>query len=366
MDKRKKRIAIIGAKRLPASGGAERGTEEILKYLHTKYDFTVYQVGANKNKNDLDHLAINEVIFKGSRFKRINTLLYYLKAMFHAIFFSNYDLVHVRHLYSGFIVPFLRIRYRVLGTAHGIIPSNDNKWNNLDKWFFRIFEKLFLKFSNSIVSVSKPQISYLEKFTNKKIHYIPNGINIIEQVTNKKNKYQDYILFAAARIISLKGCHVFINALREINYSGKVIIIGDLDQVKKYKKEINNLSMGLDVDFLGLINKKSELLNYLKQAKLFIFPSFIEGMSNMLLEAASMQVPIICSDIPSNKAIFNKDKVLYFKAGDHLDLSIKIEWALLNYNQMMKNSKEAFLKLKKEFTWDKISNEYVTLYEQNL
>ena len=154
--------------------------------------------------------------------------------------------------------------------------------------------------------------------------------------------------------------------MREINYSGKVIIIGDLDQVKKYKKEINNLSMGLDVDFLGLINKKSELLNYLKQAKLFIFPSFIEGMSNMLLEAASMQVPIICSDIPSNKAIFNKDKVLYFKAGDHLDLSIKIEWALLNYNQMMKNSKEAFLKLKKEFTWKKISHEYIALYEQNL
>ena len=38
-DERKKRIAIIGAKRLPASGGAERGTEEILKYLHMKYEY---------------------------------------------------------------------------------------------------------------------------------------------------------------------------------------------------------------------------------------------------------------------------------------------------------------------------------------
>ena len=366
MVKRKKRIAIIGAKRLPASGGAERGTEEILKYLHMKYDFTVYQVGANKNKNDLDHLAINEVIFKGSRLKRINTLLYYLKSMFHAMYFGNYDLVHVRHLYSGFIVPFLRIKYRILGTAHGIIPSNDNKWNNIDKWFFKIFEKLFLKYSSTIVSVSKPQISYLGNFTNKKIHYIPNGINIIEQITHKKIKYQDFILFSAARIISLKGCHVFINALKEINYSGKVIIIGDLDQVKKYKKEINNLSVGLDIDFLGLINKKSVLLNYLKKSKLFIFPSFIEGMSNMLLEAASMQVPIICSDISSNKAIFNRNEVLYFKVGDHLDLSIKIEWALLNYNKMIKNSKEAYLKLEKEFTWKNISHEYTALYEKNL
>ena len=69
--------------------------------------------------------------------------------------------------------------------------------------------------------------------------------------------------------------------------------------------------MALDVEYLGLIKEKEKLFNYIKYSKLFIFPSSYEAMSMMLLEAASLKVPTICSDISANKAILDEGGIIF-------------------------------------------------------
>lgn len=366
MEKTKKKIAIIGCKGLPAYGGLERATEEILKYLDSKYDFTIYEIDSHKEKDKPTSVKYNSILFKGNKSKRFNTFVYYIKSALHAIFVGKYDIVHLHHLYSGFICPILRIKYKVIGTVRGIVPVFDNKWNVFDSLLFKTFEIIFLNFSSIVVSVSKPQIEYLKKRTPKNIHYVPNGININEYQTLETINQSGYLLFSAARIISIKGCHTLLNALHHIKYEGKTVIIGDLDHVKKYKSEIKNLAVGLNVEFIKLIKSKKKLLSYIKNSRLFIFPSLIEGMSNMLLEAASMKTPIICSNIPSNQAIFSDKEVLYFEVGNHIDLADKINWANNNYNQMLIRAENAYKKLEKEFTWEIVSEKYARLYEKLL
>ena len=154
-----------------------------------------------------------------------------------------------------------------------------------------------------------------------------------------------------------------LKAFNILNYKGKILIAGDLEQTIDYKNEILNLSKNLNVEFLGLIKDKKVLLNLLHNSKLFIFPSNKEAMSMMLLEAASVKTPIICSDIIENKDIFNDKEVLFFKKDDEKDLADKIQWALVNYDEMLLKSERAYIKLKENYTWEKIANEYSKLYD---
>jgi glycosyltransferase involved in cell wall biosynthesis len=70
-------------------------------------------------------------------------------------------------------------------------------------------------------------------------------------------------------------------------------------------------------------------------------------MSMMLLEAVSLQTPVIASDIESNISIFSADEVLFFKKGDHEDLAEKIVWAFSNEGLMKKKAEYALKKIKR-------------------
>lgn len=358
----KPKIAIIGSKGFPAFGGAARANYELIARLKNSFDITIYTISTH---HSIDYITEGFRIknIKGLKSKRLNTLYYYLYSTFHSLLKSNYDLVHLNHLYSGYFVPLLKIRYKALLTAHGIIPEDDDKWNLLDKSFFRFFEKLALKFSDHIVSVSRPHIELFKQRTNRPISYIPNGAEIPSGFRTKNNE-DSYLLFSAARIIRLKGCHIFLEALNIIGYKGKVMIIGDTEQVGSYNVLIKKLSSSLNLEFTGLIKEKDQLYNYLAGAKYFIFPSFNEGLSNMLLEVASLSTPIIASDIVENKAVFNEDEVLFFNSGDSNDLAKKISWALQNDIEMKKKAELALEKVKSDYNWDKISDQYTKLYEE--
>lgn len=358
--KSKTKIAVFGVKGFPAFGGASGASENVVNILKEKYEYTIYSVGTHTDKKG-NYKGYYQKVFKGYKGKRINTFMYYVKSVLHALFVGNYDLVQVNHTSSGFIVPFLRLRYKVVATARGIIPKDDNKWTKIDKFLFDISAYLFFGFSNTVISVSNPHIQFFKKYTNKEILYIPNGIRI-ESEPNLNNK-QDYILFAAGRIISLKGGHTLLEALNIMDFKGKAIFVGSLDHTPKYKEELFSIGQSRDVEYAGLIKEKRELFDYIQKAKLFVFPSFNEGMSNMLLEVASLKTPLICSDIPENKAVFENTEVLYFNTGDSNDLASKIEWAYSNYTKMQDNAERAYLKLKSNYQWVDIAKSYDNIYK---
>lgn len=357
----KKRIAIFGLKGLPSFGGAARANENIISKLQSKYDFTVYSVSTHADKEGY-HDGYYQIIFKGSRFKRLNIFFYYIKSVLHSLLCDNYDLVMINHTSSGFIAPLLRLKYKIVARATGIIPNDDNKWNKFDKTFFHISSILFFYFSNECITVSKPHIKLYEKISNKSIHYIPNGIDIREQFIRSKNPNLP-MLFAAGRIISLKGGHVLLEALKKLELKIKLKFIGDLNQNNKYKHHILDLSQGLDVDFVSLIKDKNILFEHIRLSSLFVFPSFNEGMSNMLLEVVSLSVPVICSNIAENKSIFDSDEVLFFDTGDADDLSKKIHWAYNNYALMLEKAEMAYKKLETEYKLEIVAGKYSRIYD---
>jgi glycosyltransferase involved in cell wall biosynthesis len=363
METNKKKIAVIGLKGLPAFGGAATVGENIINQLQDVYSFTVYSVSSHTNLETGIYNKYYQKVFRKIPIKKINVFFYYLRAAFHAVFFVHYDLVHLHHGDGAYILPVLRLKYKVLLTTHGAFEVRD-KWKKF-KWLLLIQDKYFTKLASKVTCVSLNEQRMFKDIAKTDAVYIPNGINIIpENTLNFIPNQHDYLFFGAGRIIKTKGCDILLKALHKIKFEGKLLIAGDINQMPKHKAELEELSKGLDIEFLGIIKDKDKLLSFLKHARLFIFPSTMEAMSIMLLEGASVKTPVVCSDIQENIDIFNDNEMLFFKSGNYHDLAEKIHWALHHPKEMRRKANNAYSKLTNDYNWKGISVKYSELYSE--
>ena len=358
---KKKNIGVIGLKGLPAFGGAAIVGQSIIEQLKVKYNFTVYAISSHTDLKSGTYNDYNLVVFNKFFISELNILYYYLASAFHSLF-KNFHLIHLHHSTAAFIIFVLRLKYKVISTSHGL--ETDNKWKYL-KTYIRIQAKILLGYSNIITTVS---LLEFDKHNNKykELYYIPNGINLPLDNNFDSPPQGEYILFCAGRIIPIKGCHIFLEAMLKLNFKGRILIIGDLDQLPEYKRQIINLAKCLNVEFISLIKNKALLHSYIVKSKLFIFPSLFENMSMMLLEAISLKANIICSDIPANTLIFSNDEILFFKNNDSNDLAEKFSFAIENMDILEEKSIKAYNRLETDYLWDNIAHKYSHLYEKLL
>lgn len=356
-----KKIAVIGLKGLPAFGGAAAVGESLINKLKNEYNFTVLST-ASHTSADVELGNIKQVVFKNFGKGGLNTLIYYIRSLVHVLFHS-YDLIHLHHAESGFITPFLRMKYKVIVTFHGVFMNIDPKFSKFQNKFFRFSEKLNVKYANQVISVSGPDCDYIYNKYKRTIDNIPNGIDILD-LNSSKNK--EGISFAAGRIYDIKGLHLLLDALRDNDYQGNLYIAGDLNQVGTYRDKILKQTKSLNVEFKGLIKNKVNLLDYIQGTEFFVFPSLTEAMSMMLLEVVSTKTPIIASNIPSVKAIFSDDEVLFFENNNSSDLAEKVLFAQNNKDLMKKKAEKAFEKIEKNYTWDLVAKQYNNEYKKLL
>jgi glycosyltransferase involved in cell wall biosynthesis len=365
---RKKKIAYFGIKGLPARYGADKVVEAIASRLdHKKYKISVYCSKKNQNQSINGIQIIQMPFFPGRILHMISVNL--LSAI-HAVLFCNYDLIHLHNIESSFIIPILKLRYKIISTAHGIITVN-NKWNIIEMKLMNLLEYPFVKMSNCVTSVSMQDAKILEEKYKNRIIHIPNGIDenpeINEINTNKILKLnglkkKKYIIFVAGRIIPLKGLHLILKANAESKGLEKLLIVGDITQMPDYEKYIKSLLIK-NVILLSFISEQATLNGLIKYASFLIFPSMQEAMSMVLLQAASLGSPILCSDIKPNKDILSKN-ALYFKNNDSNDLKSKIYWAKKNKSKMNYLGGKALNHVRIKYLWENIVLKYEKNYEK--
>lgn len=356
----KKKIGVLGAKGFPGFGGASGASENIFTRLSEKYDITIYAI--DTHAENVEYKGLNQIIFKSYKNKKLTTFLYYLKSILHALIFRKFDLIHINHLSSGVFIFILRIKYKVLCNVRGLNYKNDDKWNSFYKYCMKLSDYLGNKFSNQIVTVQAGSVNYLNRFTKNNVHFIPNGVDDLSSFADNTKEYD--IVFSAARIIYLKGLHDLLASARSLNFKGIILVIGDLDQVQNYKNKILEMSEGLNVQFKGLVREKTELYSLIGKSKLFVFPSYTEGMSNMLLEVASIGIPILASGIDQNKEVFTSDEISFFKVGDIDDLAGSIKHIFLDYKFYEHKTNLAYLKVKQKHDWNDIAQKYSSIYRK--
>ena len=110
------------------------------------------------------------------------------------------------------------------------------------------------------------------------------------------------------RIMKEKGMDELFAAMRQLHekYSSKVILdlVGFYDD-DYYKEQVDRLVADGIAIFHGF---QTDPLPYYAAADCVVLPSYHEGMSNVLLEAAAVGRPIITSDIPGCREAVDNEK----------------------------------------------------------
>ncbi len=366
------RIAYLGIKGLPATGGGtERVIEGITQQLAGRHDLTVYCTQQHTPRGTQA---------PGIRLKRLPALpgkyTYMTSADFlaawHAVLFGNYDLIHLQLIEACFVLPILRLRYPVVATAHGRISAG-SKWGRGAAALFRAMEYPFARWSTLPTSVSRQHAEELSALYGRRVRYIPNGVRVAPAVDLEAARAKlrahgvtepGYWLFAAGRVLPLKGAHVLLEAHRQAAAGRRLVVVGDLTHLPEYAQQLRGLA-GDRVTFVPFVAAPAELLGLVQLSSLFVFPSIQEGMSMMLLEAAAQGVPMVASDIPANTEVL-PGKALYFETGNAADLADKLRWALANPGEMAALGRAAQAHVGERFSWEAVAGQYEQAYREAL
>ncbi len=251
----------------------------------------------------------NEVIKYSDRILLVNRISYknliFIKDMIKIFTRFKPHIVHSHYVVPSIFVNIFAKMFKVPTILHG-------RGQDVNYWPYHSVKSKFLllitgKLNNMILTVCKSMKNDCLRFkmTKNKVKVIYNGIDFM------KFSPKDKIFFSNHRPLELihvgsfsprKGQHLIIEAckkLKDNNVKFRLTLIGKgtqrqelIDLVKKYDLEDY-------VDLLGVVDHKN-LPNYMEKADMLVFPSITEGLPNAVLEAMSMKLVVILTNVDGN------------------------------------------------------------------
>ncbi len=207
------------------------------------------------------------------------------------------------------------------------------------------------------------QISSKLFIDEAKIKVIPRGINtdIIEYNVDQYRLPEKFILFSG-RVLPYKNLERLFSAFQKVAPKGICLVIAG-DASSPYMEELKR-SVAPFVDnkikFIGYVNKDI-MPSIMKKALVLVEPSHVNDFPETIIEAQSLGIPVIASDIEAHKNVC-KDSVLYFSSISEKEISDSIETVLSD--TATKNSLIKAGKINAEkYSWDNVAAMYRDLYK---
>src|SRR5664279_4951693 len=172
----------------------------------------------------------------------------------------------------------------------------------------------------------------------------------------KERDSHSFIFLFIGRLIKDKGIFEYINAARIIRkkYPNTAFnVMGPFwtQNLKKNTITHTQLQHWIDEGVIDYLGEKKDVRKFIAEADCIVLPSYREGTSNTLLEAASMEKPAITTNTTGCKEVV-ADKVTGFlcRVKDELDLAEKMEkMLLLTAEERREMGKRARQKIIKEY-----------------
>lgn len=175
-------------------------------------------------------------------------------------------------------------------------PSKDEYHKNMFLRFLRWFSYSFL--DDGLVMQTSSALNYFSKTIRKKAVVLPNPLSIKNSeigcalLTEKEKK-----IVSVGRLIESKNFEMLFRSFANVHEQFpeyKLVIYGEGDYRLRLEKYINKL--GLD-EYILLPGKNSDIISAIKSAEIFAFPSSYEGMSNAIIEALCIGLPVVTTDV---------------------------------------------------------------------
>lgn len=186
--------------------------------------------------------------------------------------------------------------------------------------------------ANHIVTINDEMQLYFPKKQRKTL--IPLGIDTnyyspehFGDLTHRTDS--SFRIITVANLVPVKGVELLIKAINELNDPElQLTILGDDENVYGHslKKMVRDLNLDQQIQFLG---KKLDVRLDLYNSDLYIIPTLNqgrkEGMPMALVEAMSMELPVLGSNVSGINFVLKDFQQLLFEAGDVKSLAEKIK-----------------------------------------
>ncbi len=224
-------------------------------------------------------------------------------------------------------------------------------FDKVEKYGSRLY-KYFIASTNSAAK----KITELNSHTKTTV--IHEGVGD-EYFTNQPAK-RKYILFLGRLDISQKGIDILLHAYKKISSKTMypLVIAGHGPDKKRIEDMIHQLGLEGKVSLVGPAydNKKRSLL---KHAAVVALPSRYEGFSLFTLEALASGVPVVSFNIKGLEWTRNTgiEKAVPFNFNEYAKILLKTA-----EKGKLKANIAAYKKVAKRYSWDSITEQYLTFF----
>ena len=306
----------------------------------------------------------------------------------------KFDIIHSHlcHMPDVFLRLFNRIRVPTVLTLHGTIQMlrdhaliAQSFFGNLESGeesilsyypIIKLLQQNYVKHVDRFIAVSNATKRFAIKqlkVKEHKINVVYNGVDTQIFTAPRKEeletKYAQRTVLYVGRMVSKKGIHVLIKAMPEVLKvfpDTRFLFVGG-GNISLYKKII--ALMGIpenNFSFLGHIGyfERSKIM---REATVFVNPSFFENCSLSILEAMSCGSAVVACNVGGNPELIKCGKNgLLVPAFDVKGLSEAII-SLLDNEILNKNlGKEARRTVEERFSSTKFASETYGIYSQTL
>jgi glycosyltransferase involved in cell wall biosynthesis len=216
-----------------------------------------------------------------------------------------------------------------------------------------LIEEISVFLPNKIFAVSEFTENQLKKVlkTPRKIVTIPVGVEVSS--VSSINTPQSDIIFAG-RLLPNKNVDILIKAVSILKKSKqwiKLSIVGDGPEKERLQKIVKDLDLVENVEFVGFVDRQSELYARMSESKVFAFPSSREGFGVVVIEANACGLPVVTVDSKDNASRF-----LVKDGYNGLVTKLDAEDLALGLKNVLDNrkDKEYYQKYSEKYNWDKI------------
>jgi glycosyltransferase involved in cell wall biosynthesis len=356
-----KKVAIIGSVGLPAKyGGWETLVHNLTCDLNNSFQLTVYC----SSKRYIKKLKR----FNGANLEYINlnangaqSILYDIISIYKA--FKYVDTILLLGVSGCIALPFFRLfgATKIIVNIDGL-EWRRNKWGKFTKIFLKFSEFIAVKFAHIVVTDNIAIQNYVLEKYGVDSHFISYGGNHTSKVEKNKHYLDKYkflaseYAFKVCRIEKENSISLILESFRSSN-SLPLVIVGNWKDNSYGRALLDEYQNDSNMHLLDSIYDQTEIDVLRSNCFVYIHGHTAGGTNPSLVEAMSLELPIICYDVDFNRNT-TENKSLYFQNKKQL---VTILNDLNNIN-LIKISSELKLIADKKYIWSLISKKYSQLF----
>jgi glycosyltransferase involved in cell wall biosynthesis len=244
--------------------------------------------------------------------------------------------------------------------------------------FYILLEKVSMLFAKKIIAVSHPIAKEISSwlFLRRKVKVINNGIDISkyanydsafnEKQLRKELGLQDKsrLVGSLGRLTSQKAYHTLVkaaNSLLKTKDNLEFIVAGEGPQLHSLKELTKQYGINDKFHFIGF---RSDAIHILRLLDIFVLCSIDEGLPIVLLEAMSVGVPVITTNVGEIPFVVQEDyNGLLINKNDTKSLAENIEKLLFDKNLSEKLVSNAKKTVSSQFSISNMCNKYMAIYD---